>query len=145
MSYPVLPSAAAECRRSGAGGSGGGGASSGGLRSLYERVAFWKHGTVRHGKRTMLRNSKESLWLLAPFVVWGLVVVVMHSLGYVIMEQVRAGGVSVWSRNGWGWGWQRLAGAGVGVVMCFLVPLAVWLWCFGQHGQLRADFCRMVA
>lgn len=90
-------------RRSGGGGGSGGGASSSGLRSLYERVAFWKHGTVRHGKRTMLRNSKESLWLLAPFVVWGLVVVVMHSLGYVIMEQVRAGGN--WSRCRWAWGW----------------------------------------
>ncbi|GIL43535.1 hypothetical protein Vafri_1240, partial [Volvox africanus] len=61
-----------------------------GLRSLYDRMAFWRHGSVRHGKRTMLRNSKESLWLLAPFVVWGLVVVIMHSLGYVTMEQASA-------------------------------------------------------
>ncbi|GLC67719.1 hypothetical protein PLESTF_000598300 [Pleodorina starrii] len=77
------------------GGPGGGGRRHsrvhvGGLRGLYDRIAFWRHGSVRHGKRTMLRNSKESLWLLAPFVVWGLVVVIMHSLGYVTMEQASA-------------------------------------------------------
>ncbi|KXZ42335.1 hypothetical protein GPECTOR_160g117 [Gonium pectorale] len=64
--------------------------SSSSLRGLYDRLAFWRHGSVRHGRRTMLRNSKESLWLLAPFVVWGLVVVVMHSLGYVTMEKASA-------------------------------------------------------
>ncbi|GIL98955.1 hypothetical protein Vretimale_4181, partial [Volvox reticuliferus] len=79
----------------GGGGPGGGGrrnsrTHTSGLRSLYDRMAFWRHGSVRHGKRTMLRNSKESLWLLAPFVVWGLVVVIMHSLGYVTMEQASA-------------------------------------------------------
>ncbi len=36
----------------------------------------------------MLRNSRESMWLLTPFFLWGLIVITMHALGYVSITQV---------------------------------------------------------
>jgi hypothetical protein len=39
----------------------------------------------------MQRNSHESLWLLTPFIMWGAIVLIMHSLGYVTLTKVRGG------------------------------------------------------
>lgn len=68
------------------------------LRLLTTRV-FGQSPPLRYGRRAMLRNSRESLWLLTPFVLWGTVVLIMHVLGYV--EMAKVGGVA-WRGVGWG-------------------------------------------
>ncbi|GLI64870.1 hypothetical protein VaNZ11_008256 [Volvox africanus] len=44
----------------------------------------------RHHRRRMIRNSRDSLKLLIPFVAWGVTICIIYATGYYYLQQVQA-------------------------------------------------------
>ncbi|GIM01023.1 hypothetical protein Vretimale_5872 [Volvox reticuliferus] len=45
---------------------------------------------TRHHRRRMIRNSRDSLKLLIPFVTWGVTICIIYATGYYYLQQVQA-------------------------------------------------------